>query len=310
MGTQRGKGPMHDDVETFEKLPLPDVKDLEGILSLRAGIAREALTTTLSPEAAAVLPAAASGVVAAFLASGHSAVAGWTERRVDGGLRILLRGEGGPDAAAPPQVALPPLLPGGVRVGQEEGGAAWCIEARGGPGAGEPTGPATLYETEAAWLRMAAGAATVEVLPLQPLLEELRAAFGGRARKLGVCFRIDSSGDEHRVRADRDRLFGLLAELAGNAFRFSRAGDEILVSCSEVGGRVHITVTDRGPGMPPQTLETLFRWNWEPGRPPPEDGSGPGFALSRRTAEGMGGTLQAESQEGVGTTLRLVLPKA
>jgi anti-sigma regulatory factor (Ser/Thr protein kinase) len=301
---------MHEDGEIVERLPLPAVKELEGILSLRAGIAREVLASALLPEAAAVLPSAASALVAAFLAAGHPSVSGVMERRADGGLRIHLQGQGGSDGASPPQVTLPPLLPGGVQVGPADGGAAWCIEARGGVGAGQATSPATLYETEAAWLRMAAGTASLDVVPLAPLLEELQAAFSGRAQATGVSVRVALPEEALRVRTDRDRLFGLLSELAGNAFRFSRAGAEIVISARKAPGVVYVAVQDTGPGMSPEILETLFRWDWQPGRPPPEGSRGPGFALSRRTAEAMGGTLDAESQVGVGTTVRVGLPLA
>jgi signal transduction histidine kinase len=207
-------------------------------------------------------------------------------------------------------VTLPPLLPGGVQVGPVDGGAAWRIEARGGAGSGGASSPATLYETEAAWLHMAAGTARLEVVPLAPLLEELQAAFSGRAQTTGVSLRVDLPGETLRVRTDRDRLFGLLSELVGNAFRFSGPEDEIVVTAGRTDGVVHITVQDTGPGMGPETLDALFRWDWEPGRPPPEGGRGPGFALSRRTAEGMGGTLDAASQVGIGTTVRVGLPLA
>lgn len=304
---------MTDEETVAGSTPLPEVRDLEGILALRTQIATAVIESTVAAEAAAVLPSAASAVVAAFLAAGHRSVVGRMGVRSDGGLHILLEG-GGPNpghpVVDPPRVTLPPLLPGGVTIQDVNGGTTWSIQAEGSPGQDSRGGPAALYEAESALLRMASdeketGAAR---LPLAPLLEELGAAFVGRARRGGIALEVLLPGDDLHVRGERDRLFSLLSDMLGNAFRFSRDGDRILVEAEEQGGRVRITVSDTGPGMSSEVLDGLFTWDWFPGRPPPPGGAGPGFALARRGARAMGGEFSAESREGEGTRVHLVLP--
>lgn len=307
---------MSDEARTGT-LPLPEVRDLDGILAVRARIATAVIESSLPAEAAAVLPSAASAIVAAYLAAGHRSVVGRMEVGPDGGLHIRLQGGDSPPGhpvLEPPRVTLPPLLPGGVVVREVEGGACWSIRASGAPGAASTGGPAALYEAESTFLRLVSsrGEAGFPPVPLAPLVDELAAAFRGRADRGGIALEVRPPSSGLQVRGDRDRLFGLLADLLGNAFRFSREGDRISVQAELEAGEgegataVRISVSDTGPGMPAHVLEDLFTWNWIPGNPPPQ--GGPGFALARREARAMGGELLAESREGEGTRIHLVLP--
>lgn len=303
---------MTDD-EAAAATPLPEVRDLEGVLELRARIATAVIESTLPAEAAAVLPAAASAIVAAFLAAGHRSVAGRMGTRSDGGLHILLEGGGpapGHSVVDPPRVTLPPLLPGGVTVRGTVGDTRWSIQAAGSPERVPNGGAAALYEAESALLHMASRptGAGMPPVPLAPLLDELAAAFQGRAGRGGIALEVRTPPADLQVRGDRDRLFGLLSDMLGNAFRFSREGDRITVGSTveEATGRIRITVADTGPGMSPEVLAGLFTWDWTPGAPPPA--GGPGFALARRGAESMGGEFIAESREDEGTRVHLVLP--
>ena len=73
-------------------------------------------------------------------------------------------------------------------------------------------------------------------------------------------------------------------------------------------GRVLLSVSDRGEGIPPDERSRIF----EPGvrlddaRP----GSGLGLAITRAIAEAHGGTLEVESEPGRGSTFTIALPVA
>lgn len=302
---------MTDEQAGRRETSLLQVGDLEGILALRARIAGAVIRSRIPPEAGAVLPSAASAIVAAYMAAGHRSVGGSMELRPDGGIQILLEGGGpapGDPVVDPPMVALPPHLPGGVLVQGLDGGARWSISAAGSSHRSSPGGAAALYEVESALLQMASsgGAPSAPPIPVSDLLDELRAAFQGRARRGGIALEVHPPAQELSVEGERDRLFGLLSDMVGNAFRFSREGDGITVTAVEEEGGVRITVSDTGPGMPPEVLDGLFAWEWRPGGPPPPAG-GPGFALARRGAEAMGGRFLAESRLGEGTRVHLVL---
>ena len=72
------------------------------------------------------------------------------------------------------------------------------------------------------------------------------------------------------------------------------------------GGRVTLTVTDDGEGVPQQVQARVF----EPHFSTRTSGSGLGLAISRRLVEGWGGKIDFHSEPGVGTTLRISLEAA
>jgi len=119
-----------------------------------------------------------------------------------------------------------------------------------------------------------------------------------------------------RVRFDRRRLVQVVDALVDNAVKFTPVGSRIGLTAGVVPGDassgVAIEVTDNGPGIERAHLATVF----EPFRQ--IDGSmtrsagglGLGLALVKQIVERMGGTLEVESEVGVGTTFRVVLPGA
>jgi two-component system OmpR family sensor kinase len=91
-----------------------------------------------------------------------------------------------------------------------------------------------------------------------------------------------------------------------NALRFSPAGDAVMVRARLVDGRFEIEVGDRGPGVPPAMLESMF----EPFVKGPAESRGVGLGLSiaRRALSAHGGALQAFNREGGGLAMRITLP--
>lgn len=108
---------------------------------------------------------------------------------------------------------------------------------------------------------------------------------------------------------DPTRVRQVLANLIGNAVKYTARGQvEVRVQPSDAG-RVRIEVADSGPGLSPAELERAF----EPfariervgvGLP----GAGLGLSLSRELARLMGGEIGAESALGVGSRFWLDLP--
>ncbi len=118
-------------------------------------------------------------------------------------------------------------------------------------------------------------------------------------------------GDAHRLRQ-------VLANLVGNAVKFTRIGG-ITVNAMAEGiaderQRVTIQVRDTGPGIDAASLPTLFRRFSQADAPPsnPHGGTGLGLAICHGLIERMGGSIRVDSQPDVGTTftIRLCLPIA
>jgi signal transduction histidine kinase len=111
-----------------------------------------------------------------------------------------------------------------------------------------------------------------------------------------------------RVRGDRERLRQVLVNLVDNAVKYSQAGDEVQVAAWADDGRVHVTVTDQGPGIPRDQQAMIFekfgRANVGGGKP----GTGLGLFIARSIAEAHGGLLHVHSAPGQGATFTLELP--
>ena len=84
----------------------------------------------------------------------------------------------------------------------------------------------------------------------------------------------------------------------------------MFVAARPLDGRLEITVSDTGPGIPPDQLELVFErfHRLDGGRSRDTGGSGLGLAIARAIVEAHGGSIRAESRPGEGATFRLELP--
>ena len=112
------------------------------------------------------------------------------------------------------------------------------------------------------------------------------------------------------VTCDRERIAQVFANLLGNAIAHTPGG-EIRVRAWGNGPNAHISVADCGPGIPQDSLETIF----EPGvrlqartssRGPAE--AGLGLSIAREIVQAHGGRIWAESKRGEGSLFAAVLP--
>lgn len=126
-------------------------------------------------------------------------------------------------------------------------------------------------------------------------------------RPLGVAraitLRTDPGVDPAiHVLADRQRVKQVLVNLLGNAVKYNTNGGTVTVTAAVSGGRVRVSVTDTGAGIPAQKLPLLFqpfeRLGAEQG---PVEGTGLGLAVSKGLIEAMGGTIGAQSHPGGST---------
>ena len=117
----------------------------------------------------------------------------------------------------------------------------------------------------------------------------------------------------HQVRGDPLRLQQILTNLVSNAIKFTDHG-EIVVRVmgedeNEQGLALHLSVTDTGPGIPPDQQARLFRM-YSQLQPQQPGGSGLGLAISKRLLDMMGGEITVESEAGKGATFHVHLTLA
>jgi len=113
------------------------------------------------------------------------------------------------------------------------------------------------------------------------------------------------------MRADRTRFKQVVINLLSNAIKYNRPGGRVSVAVTAAIDTVSIAVTDTGAGIPEDRLDELFTQFNRLGRERGEiDGTGIGLALTKRLLDLMGGTIEVESEVGVGSTFTIGLPAA
>jgi two-component system sensor histidine kinase GlrK len=112
------------------------------------------------------------------------------------------------------------------------------------------------------------------------------------------------------VRIDPERILQVLRNLLSNAVKFTPKGGQVSVMAKPVNGNLEITVKDSGPGIPAESLLSIFEkfnqgsWLGSNGR----HGTGLGLAIAKSIVSSHGGKIWAESQLGQGTAFTFVLP--
>jgi signal transduction histidine kinase len=152
-----------------------------------------------------------------------------------------------------------------------------------------------------------------------------------------VVFTVDSSSDSLLVSADRGRLHQVFANLLDNAARHSPPGGTVTVAARPAADEIVFTVTDQGPGIPPELRDRVFErfTRGSSGSPPlahagpaqaagdgaarpaallagtatsQDGGTGLGLAIARWVVDLHGGTIAVADTGRVGCQIRLSLP--
>ena len=112
------------------------------------------------------------------------------------------------------------------------------------------------------------------------------------------------------LQADPDRLTQVMRNLVRNAVAHTSPGDRIVVAARGRDGRLEISVSDSGPGIPPDQLEQIFERfrRLDESRSRDQGGSGLGLAIARAITQAHGGRIRAESPPGQGATFLVELP--
>ena len=161
--------------------------------------------------------------------------------------------------------------------------------------------------------RFEAGGARLELRPvdLRLFLQELESAFQVLALQRGVSFRVslgEALPDE--VVWDQDRINEVLGNLLSNAFRFTARDGTVELSVTRTDGAVHMEVHDTGAGIPAAQLPHIFRKFFQADNQVggAMDTTGLGLAIAKEIVDAHQGTIEVESEVGVGTTFSITLP--
>lgn len=142
-----------------------------------------------------------------------------------------------------------------------------------------------------------------DVLPIVEDVVEVQSSFG--------LIEIETEEALPPAQVDPDRLHQVLMSLVSNAVKFSPAGSPARISVCSGDESVEISVSDRGPGIEPEELRSLFDED-SAGEGPEgtEPGSGLGLYLARSLTEPQGGRINVTSRAGEGSCFTIVLPRS
>lgn len=140
---------------------------------------------------------------------------------------------------------------------------------------------------------------------LGALAGEAIAAFRAQADASGIVLQVDAAPDVPAVRVDPARMREVLSNLIVNALHYTPPGGTVRVTCTREQDSVTLSVGDTGSGIPPDDLPHIFDRFY---KSPHSRGSGLGLAIAKNLVEAHGGSIQAESEVGRGTTVWVRLP--
>jgi PAS domain S-box-containing protein len=161
--------------------------------------------------------------------------------------------------------------------------------------------------------RIESGSLGVSVEPLL-LADGVQGALdlvGPLADQQGISIEVDLAAvGGMYVLADLQRVKQVLLNLLSNAVKYNRPGGSVRVAATVVGDTIVLGVSDTGPGIAADDLPRLFIPFDRLGAEASDvEGTGLGLALSRSLAEAMGGSLDASSELGAGSTFELRLAR-
>jgi two-component system phosphate regulon sensor histidine kinase PhoR len=165
-------------------------------------------------------------------------------------------------------------------------------------------------------LDLAAGKARMEridrrVLDFGVAVAEASERFQSVARTKGITLTIEQPGDPLHVFCDPADVDRIVANLVGNAVKYTATGG-VTVRLGRDPDGVRMEVADTGIGIPHDALPHLFRefYRASNAKAMEEAGTGLGLSIAKLLVERYGGRLSVESQEGQGTTFTFVLPSS
>jgi signal transduction histidine kinase len=125
----------------------------------------------------------------------------------------------------------------------------------------------------------------------------------------GIALNARIHPDACHVYADRTALGQVLSNLVENAIRYTASGT-VTIATAPVPGGSELSVSDTGMGIAAEHLPRIFErfYRADSGRARESGGTGLGLSIVRHLVEAHGGSIDARSTEGVGTTITMFFP--
>ena len=131
---------------------------------------------------------------------------------------------------------------------------------------------------------------------------ELHFAYRARQEKKEI---ILSGSDHLSLFCDRDWLNEAIDNIVKNAFDHTESGATIRVAWNELPSGVQIVITDNGCGIHPEDIHHIFKRFYRSRFSKDKQGIGLGLPLAKAIVEAHNGTIEVDSELGIGTTFTM-----
>ena len=158
--------------------------------------------------------------------------------------------------------------------------------------------------------RLESGVMKVEKEPiyidelLTTVIEDAR--FEGMAKKIAIQY--EQAGDVS-VLGQQDLLHRAIDNVVRNALKYSEDESQVVISTLLKQDNIIIKVTDHGPGVAENELETIFQPFYRGSESHHKDGHGVGLAIAKQIIEAHGGSVMAKNQVAGGLSVEISLPR-
>ena len=144
-------------------------------------------------------------------------------------------------------------------------------------------------------------------LNLRAVIGDVTGEVAELASAQGITIRCDAEAVAS-VSGNRAALRRLFLVLLDNAIKYSTAGSQVLAGLELGSGTAVVTVRDFGPGIRSSDLPHIFKRFYQADEARSDGGFGLGLSLAESIVLVHGGSIEVESEEGMGSIFRVVLP--
>ncbi len=148
----------------------------------------------------------------------------------------------------------------------------------------------------------------IEEVDVNMMIEDSLAMFKDSAKH--IHFDVKVSSKSLKSSFDKELIRRVLINLTENAVKFSPDRSVITISASETEKELKFSVTDKGPGIPLESHEFIFKKYGQLASKRFGYSSGIGLAFCKLAVEAHHGTIGVESEVGSGSTFMFTLPKS
>jgi signal transduction histidine kinase len=145
---------------------------------------------------------------------------------------------------------------------------------------------------------------------LDRFLKGLVQSVQGTAKDKGIRLTARVHDSPIQVLLDANKFEKIVLNLLFNALKFTPAGGRVELTIGKEGPQLNLVIQDSGMGISEHDLPFIFDrfWQADSSAQRKYQGTGIGLALVKELTEAMGGTVTAQSQVGVGTTMTVQVP--